>query len=132
MAAFLSVMCPTLCAFLPLPQYVMVHGKFEPPDDLPGRQMVEGKFTLAPLYHVKVNIFTFSFINRPSLDNFPFPPAQLNADLVTTAGVVSGEKVPVITDRNPHLEVRLGGEEQERMSRSEPCRWPPLLLPALL
>ena len=35
-------------------QYVMINGKFDQPDDLPGRQMVEGKYTLAPLYHVKV------------------------------------------------------------------------------
>ena len=26
--------------------------------------------------------------------------------MVTSVGVVSGEKMPVITDRNPHLEVR--------------------------
>ena len=31
---------------------------------------------------------------------------QLNPDLVTSVGVVSGEKIPVITDRNPHLEVK--------------------------
>ena len=37
-------------------QYVMIDGKFELPDDRPGRQMVEGKYTLAPLYHVKVGL----------------------------------------------------------------------------
>ena len=56
----------------------------------------------------------------------------MNADLVSTAGVVSGEKVPVITDRNPHLEVRYSGEEQVRMCGAEPGGRPPLLLPALL
>ena len=29
---------------------------------------------------------------------------ELNTELVCHVGVVSGEKVPVITDRNPHLE----------------------------
>ena len=38
-------------------QYVMINGKFDQPDDLPGRQMVEGKYTLAPLYHVKVRYY---------------------------------------------------------------------------
>ena len=41
------------------PQYVMIDGKFELPDDRPGRQMVEGKYTLAPLYHVKVSFCVF-------------------------------------------------------------------------
>ena len=41
------------------PQYVMIDGKFELPDDRPGRQMVEGKYTLAPLYHVKVGSAAF-------------------------------------------------------------------------
>ena len=64
-------------------QYVMINGKFDEPDDLPGTQMVDGKYTLAPLHLLK-----------------------LNPEVVTSVGVVSGEKIPVITDRNPHLEVR--------------------------
>ena len=61
----------------------MVGGKFELPDDLPGRQMVDGKYSLAPLYIIEVN-----------------------TELVVNVGVVQGEKFPIITDRNPHLEVR--------------------------
>ena len=34
----------------------MIDGKFDLPDDRPGGQMVEGKYTLAPLYHVKVGL----------------------------------------------------------------------------
>ena len=59
---------------------------------------------------------------------------QLNPDLVTSVGVVSGEKIPVITDRNPHLEVKtlvLGSIEQTS-DIAEPCGQPPLLLPSLL
>ena len=64
----------------------MINGKFDEPDDLPGTQMVDGKYTLAPLHLLK-----------------------LNPEVVTSVGVVSGEKIPVITDRNPHLEVRTWG-----------------------
>ena len=71
----------------------MVGGKFEVPDDLPGRQMVEGKYNLAPLYMV-----------------------ELNTELVSHVGVVQGEKIPIITDRNPHLEVRDGGKEEASSS----------------
>ena len=60
----------------------MVGGKFELPDDLPGRQMVEGKYSLAPLYMI-----------------------EINTELMVHVGVVQGEKIPIITDRNPHLEV---------------------------
>ena len=42
-------------------QYVMINGKFDQPDDLPGRQMVEGKYTLAPLYHVKVSSWVYLY-----------------------------------------------------------------------
>ena len=35
----------------------MIGGKFELPDDLPGRQMVEGKYNLAPLYMVALIVF---------------------------------------------------------------------------
>ena len=35
-------------------QYVMVGGKFELPDDIPGRQMVDGRYSLAPLYKVTI------------------------------------------------------------------------------
>ena len=61
----------------------MVGGKFELPDDLPGRQMVEGKYSLAPLYMI-----------------------EINTELMVHVGVIQGEKIPIITDRNPHLEVR--------------------------
>ena len=44
------------CRFASFPQYVMIDGKFDLPDDRPGGQMVEGKYTLAPLYHVKVGL----------------------------------------------------------------------------
>ena len=37
----------------------MIDGKFELPDDRPGRQMVEGKYTLAPLYQVKVALSVY-------------------------------------------------------------------------
>ena len=45
--------------YLCFPQYVMIDGKFDLPDDRPGGQMVEGKYTLAPLYHVKVGLCAF-------------------------------------------------------------------------
>ena len=77
----------------------MIDGKFDLPDDRPGGQMVEGKYTLAPLYHVKVSLCVFVEIIKQIF-------SQLNPDMVTSVGVVSGEKTPVITDRNPHLEVR--------------------------
>ena len=76
----------------------MIDGKFDLPDDRPGGQMVEGKYTLAPLYHVKVGLCAC-----PKMVIQVF--FQLNPDMVTSVGVVSGEKTPVITDRNPHLEV---------------------------
>ena len=44
------------------PQYVMIDGKFDLPDDRPGGHMVEGKYTLAPLYHVKVCFVHFSIL----------------------------------------------------------------------
>ena len=37
----------------------MIDGKFDLPDDRPGGQMVEGKYTLAPLYHVKVGLMVY-------------------------------------------------------------------------
>ena len=40
----------------------MIDGKFDLPDDRPGGQMVEGKYTLAPLYHVKVSLCAFAEI----------------------------------------------------------------------
>ena len=55
------------------------------PDDLPGRQMVEGKYSLAPLFMI-----------------------DINTELVVHVGVAQGEKFPIITDRNPHLEVGRG------------------------
>ena len=92
-------------------QYVMINGKFDQPDDLPGRQMVEGKYTLAPLYHVKVSSWVYlciyamyTYIPKEMVHHGVF--CQLNPDMVTSVGVVSGEKTPVITDRNPHLEVK--------------------------
>ena len=40
----------------------MIDGKFDLPDDRPGGQMVEGKYTLAPLYHVKVGLWGYKTI----------------------------------------------------------------------
>ena len=59
----------------------MVSGKFELAEEVTTTQLVDGKYSIAPLYKV-----------------------DLNLELVCHVGVVGGEKVPVITDRNPHLE----------------------------
>ena len=63
-------------------QYVMINGKFDQPDDLPGRQMVEGKYTLAPLYHVKVSswvyLFKYSYRNGSSWSILSVEPRHGN------------------------------------------------------
>ena len=42
----------------------MVGGRFEMLDDLPGRQMVEGKYNLAPLYMVELNTELVSHVGE--------------------------------------------------------------------
>ena len=69
------------CLPLHFPQFEMVSGKFELAEEVTTTQLVDGKYSIAPLYKV-----------------------DLNLELVCHVGVVGGEKVPVITVRNPHLE----------------------------
>ena len=62
-------------------QFEMVSGKFELAEEVTTTQLVDGKYSLAPLYKL-----------------------DLNLELVCHVGVVAGEKVPIITDKNPHME----------------------------
>ena len=107
----------------------MVSGKFELPDEVTSHQLVEGKYSLAPLYKVspvtrnglsaqlRVWIPGFEKQNQP-LKSAWFK-VELNTELVCHVGVVAGERTPVITDRNPHLETLMDARRAVYLPHTE-------------
>ena len=103
----------------------MVSGKFELPDEVTSHQLVEGKYSLAPLY--KVSPVTRNRVSAQSLNHQNFITesfsdlckVELNTELVSHVGVVAGERTPVITDRNPHLETLMDARRAVYLPHTE-------------
>ena len=94
-------------------KYEMVSGKFELSEEVTTTQLVDGKYSLAPLYKVHKSPSHRQYNNQLSLQ------IDLNLELVCHVGVVAGEKVPIITDRNPHLENLLDSKRCVYLPHSE-------------